>query len=109
MMTDAQMIAAIRRITYKPGWRVVAAPFNQHSGWYEGDATVSVRCEFTAPCAVTGASEIQVCAQHLIDGRFIPDEKALFNRVLHIVRQAEEHEVLEFFKVDGVPLYDPHR
>lgn len=108
-MTDAQIIASIKRITYKPGWRLVATPYNQSSGWYDGEHTVAIRCEFTAPCSVTGAEAIQVCAQRLIDGRFITDEKALFNRVLHIVRQAEEHEVLEFFKVDGKPLYDPYR
>jgi hypothetical protein len=67
-----------------------------------------VRWEFTAPCAVTGEPAIQVCATHILDPDLFDNERALFNRILHTVRQCEEHETLEFFKVDGAPLYDPH-
>jgi hypothetical protein len=97
--------AALSRITYKPGWRLVVEPYfvvGRHEGAY------TVRWEFNAPCAVTGKPDIQVCSMHILDPFYIADEQALFNRILHTVRQCEEHETLEFFKVDGAPLYDPH-
>jgi hypothetical protein len=104
-VTPAAFRAALPRLTYKPGWRLIVEP--HLPGW--PDARVyQVRWEFTAPCAVTGKPDIQVCATHVLDPYYIPDEQSLFNRILHIVRQCEEHETLEFFKVDGAPLYDPH-
>jgi hypothetical protein len=104
-MTPAAFVAALSRITYKPGWRLRVMPY---FAAFDKTAAYEVRWEFTAPCAVTGAPAIQVCSTHVIDPAYVPDEQALFNRILHTVRQCEEHETLEFFKVDGAPLYDPH-
>lgn len=98
---DALVVAD--KVSYKQGWAVEArAPHGPFAD------IVSIRLSFIAPCAVTGKQEVQVCATHLIlvAGMTV---KSFLNRILWAIKQAEEHETLEFFKYQGVAIYDPHQ
>ncbi len=93
----------IKRITYKPDWYLEV----RRSDAYR--ELLVVRIKFFAQCSVTGNKEIQVCSQHLLDPEVIPTEDALLRRLSQFYLQAEHHECAEFFKLDGVPPFDPHR
>lgn len=101
MRTSSDLVKYIRRITYKPGWTIEAEYLSQDQ--------VVVRLSFRAPCAVTGRTdEIQLGSRNVIDVRMIDNERSLMNYILRLIKAAEEHETLEFFKVDGVAPYYPH-
>lgn len=101
-MNIADAIAVCDRVTYKKGWAIECS--------VNSDVLV-LRLSFLAPCAVTGREDIQVCSQHGFNSAMLEcmDEAAFCNRLLWVFRQAEEHEMLEFFKLDGVAIYDPHK
>lgn len=100
-MTPAAIAAYIQRITYKPGWRLCAEP------WHWDQVRLLIKWE--APCAFTGQPCVQVSASHIIDLLCIRDERDVLTQVLWAIKRAEEHETLEFLKLDGVAPFDPHR
>lgn len=95
----------LKSITYKPGWRIEEDDINDpHYLHY------SLR--FMAVCAVTGRNEIQVAARHSIclgAESILSLDRMIVNHVLDSIHRAERHETLEFFKVNGVAIYDPHK
>jgi hypothetical protein len=106
-MNIEQAINVCDRITYKPSWKLEARQMKFDSG----TAILKVRVSFMSPCAVTGKSEIQVCATHTFHDVELDymDVRSWCNKLLWVFRQAEEHELREFFKLDGVAIYDPHK
>lgn len=90
------------RMSYKPGWAI------EVTGSFAMPCLAILRLSWVAPCAVTGAPCVQISATHHIDVVGIT-ERHFINRILWAIKQAEEHETLEFFKLDGVAIYDPHK
>jgi hypothetical protein len=102
-VTEAQLRAYIERITYKPGWRIRVDP------WHMDGHQLLLTLEWDAPCAVTGRPKLQVSARHILDPLLCDSERSVLTQVLWAIKRAEEHETLEFLKVDGVAPFDPHR
>jgi hypothetical protein len=101
-MNIEQAINVCDRITYKKGWQVETRHLRD---------MLCIRLSFLAECAVTGKSEVQVCSTHTFPDFVLHhmDERSWCNKMLWVFRQAEEHELREFFKLDGVAIYDPHK
>lgn len=101
-MKLTEALAVCDRISCKPGWVIEAKGRN---------GNLVLRLSFIAPCAVTGEDATQISMAHCCDALMLEcmDERALLNRLLWCFRQAEEHVLLKFFKLDGVAIYDPHK
>lgn len=100
-MNPQQIQAIARRITYKPGWKLVLRPVTCE--------LMEFRWEFMAPCAVTGGGpNIQICAVHIINPEWFQSEKDVMKEMLRAVVRAETHEAQEWLKLDGVAPFYPH-
>lgn len=91
-----------KRVTYKRGWKLET---------YASERGLDLRLTFMAPCAVTGRGEILVTMTNFVDAYYLETlQEHHFQRYLFdIFRKAEMHELAEFFKLDGVAIYDPHK
>jgi len=105
--TERRIEAMLQRITYKPSWTLEVVPWRATPRLeWEG---VPIMATFTTKDVESG-KEIQLCMQesiHLFSLEEISDE-SLIQRIEHIIQKFEEHEFREWFKVDGVCVYDPH-
>ncbi len=86
--------AIIERITYKDGWSIEVT-----DDW-------TLRVNFTAPDMITGEP-------FNFRGRRWPvrpdnTEDEIVGTAFLSIKIAEEHEVMEFFKLDGVSIFNPH-
>lgn len=95
----------LNSITYKPGVSL---------GWkFVHDDPTSSRevLVLTLDAAVLNADKpgetTTLHAQRMIPFKITPDE--LIGEVYMMLREFELHELGEWFKVDGVKIYDPHR
>lgn len=72
-----------------------------------GGGAIAIRCLFMAPCVLKPMlkHEPQYGRLWLVTG--MPDD-AIIKTAFTAIKQAEEHEVLENFMVDGVRVFNPH-
>jgi hypothetical protein len=101
-----EVVAFIRRVSYKPDWTIAVM-----SKDYAPHGLVCMRISFLAPDATNPNApvETQVCGQEIFDPYMIANEEQLKHMVFRVFKRAEDHELREFFKVDGVAPFDPHR
>jgi hypothetical protein len=93
--------AMLARVTYKPGWRLEIRPSPAQG----------------VQKALYVVAEIANSWRPEEDGYFgrsapIPpslDKAAFYRFVFEEVLEMERHEAREWFRVDGVPPFDPHR
>lgn len=98
-----EAIALVARLTYKPGWRLRAYP-EPHTGGLilltgldepDSEKPGAVRpLDYTAPLK---ADELRGL-----------DEKHFLQFVFDTIAKRELHEVEEWLRLDGRPLYEPH-
>lgn len=83
----------------------------RYKGWYlctvedEPSGTRTIWWQFLAYCAVTGFPAYQNGRKWDVTG--LSDDATIKTAFL-AAKVAEEHELLELFKVDGVAIFDPH-
>lgn len=106
--TEEQIQFFLDRITYKPGWviEIVTAPVTQQRNEYD---SIPIRVCFPVKDVLTGKdttlSFIGAIAPSFITP--ITDDYIRYC-IENLIRQAEDHEFQEWFKFDGVCVYNPH-
>jgi hypothetical protein len=86
----------LARFTYRPGWKFTL----DREGAVRVEAMVIDTDDTERVCPL---SFRQMPPRHVYDG--FPWEKWLFDE---IIMKIERHEASEFFKIDGVKVFDPH-
>jgi hypothetical protein len=97
LSTDA-INAELDRLSYKKGWK-----FKAYDDPWEGQ---KIRIEATVPDAYDPDRTVDLG----IDS-FLPpmcDEWDLRRWLAYRLKRIETHEMLEWLKLDGAPLWDPH-
>lgn len=100
MLSVAELVIVIEKVTYKPGWDLIVREPDSVQGPYLSvlvELENSYRPGETVPLRIH--SPIPPC----------PDEDAFLGWVAWRLGRIELHEVLEWFKVSGSPWIDPHR
>lgn len=102
----ARVSRLLSRITYKEGYELKAqlTPYGDVSVWISAwlpDATG----------AVPGQRAVQIQTGMALAWQFLEslEDAALVHRIFTLIMEFERHEAGEWFKLDGVPPYDPHR
>lgn len=98
MLTIDALKAALRRFTYKPGWRFILYQHPHEGIW------LSIKAEL--PDADTPGQTTVVNVRTAVPP--IPHETYLWQWMLWRIGRLESHEVREFARVDGRCLDDPH-
>lgn len=103
----------LSRITYKPGWKIEAMRHEYHepSAHQFGDWNrVYLRVSVSVKDSDTGHAVMLNRFTSLmdIDLEHIDDEQVIRYFIHRAIWQMEEHEYHEWFKVDGVHVFDPH-
>ncbi len=97
--SEAQAVLA--RISYKKGWKL---SLHRDSGtewlWW-------LQVHFTVPDMITGKPFHFNSRRWLVDGEHQTYDDIVGTAFLAI-KTAEEHEVMEFFKLDGISIFNPH-
>lgn len=106
-----EVIGVMEGITYKPGWQIDVNRINGRDGYLLfSNPQIEVRLTWMAPDATRKqpGQFIQVSSRHIFDPEMFPNEQSILNRMLWVFKQAEEHEMLEFFQYKGKAPFDPH-
>lgn len=104
-MTRAEIIKLLtKRITYKPGWKIIV--FAEHGGRGRVCYTIIYR---TQDVKLAGVPDATVDIRR--DGEVRTDitERELVARVHTEIRHMERHECDEWLMVDGEPVVNPHK
>lgn len=97
-LTAVEIAREIKRVTYKPGWT-----FEVSHHPIEGP-TLSIG--FAVPNSYRQGEQQVQCVNSPIPPLFGADH--LYAWLMWRISVVEMHELAEFFKVDGKPVYDPH-
>jgi hypothetical protein len=84
----------LHNFTYRPGWK-----FSVEDGFLRIDAQVIDANKQTETCPLISVQQIPPQLRQDFDWT-----RWLFNVILDL----ERHEVQEFFRIDGRPVYEPH-
>lgn len=106
--TEKRIQELLDRITYKPGWKLtVALPYWNGNRTTQYDP-ISISGTFSTVDVDTGM-QIMLQLYYRI-GPFYDDEKdgTLIQCIGYAIKHFEEHEFKEWFKIDGMCIYDPH-
>lgn len=95
MITPEQVYATLKLITYKPNWFIL---------FHEAD--FSIQIEATTLDSQTGNMVMWRGGKHRLS-KFMCSQE-LVGIVFHAYKQAELHEVHEFFRYRGAAIYNPH-
>ncbi|UFS66922.1 hypothetical protein LO749_20730 [Paracoccus denitrificans] len=104
MMTTAEMWEILREISYKPGWRFIfdttgERPFIQVAVGVESDLTLDPtgRTDERTPWR-SGKRYLSphMCRQEIVGA------------VFGLIKDAEMHEIHEWFRYRGASIYNPH-
>lgn len=98
----------VRRITYKPGWHLQLC--SSYPGAAQSQAAEGPWIQVTAN--VANSDDLKpILITHTMSLHGMPDnisEKDFYGFILNTVKFVEQHEAMEFFKVDGMKFRDPH-
>lgn len=97
-LTTDQIRACLKRITYKPGYR-----FTVYDGQWEGQHLVITTA---VPDAYHPDRTVTLDIHSPLPP--MPDDAALHAWLMWRLWRIETHELREWFRVDGVPVSDPH-
>lgn len=91
-----KQIEVVNSISYKP-WVYITTEVKDH---------VVVRITYETRCAYSKSS----VTRNTIFGKLLPhwNEKQVIDYVYHLLQFFEQHELDEWFEVDGVKVNDPH-
>ena len=108
--TEQLIKPLLDKITYKPGWTL--SLISTYADQYRRKSDyepATIYCTFITKDVDTGR-EIKLNLQHSI-GPFMREDngdRQLIDIIARVVRQFEDHEFKEWFKVDGFCVFDPH-
>lgn len=98
MLSTQDIQAHLKRITYKPGWTITA-----YDGRWEGQhVVVRTEVEDTYNPGTTTTLDVHSMLPPM------RDTQTLEEWVAWRLQRLECHEMREFLKRDGQPIYDPH-
>jgi hypothetical protein len=105
-MDTTEAIAELQRVTYKPGWTF------RFEDYGTGTVTVFYECwvDNSTPRHIDPRPQVLTDGAmllHVQDVRSAPELHRLFLDKIH--EEAELHETREFYRVDGVAPFHPHR
>jgi hypothetical protein len=98
MLDIAEIQEELARITYKPGWRFLA-----YAGEWEGPHLV---IQADLPDAYNPGQTVVVDIHSMLPP--FRDVAGLHAWLAWRLGRIEIHEMREFFRVDGKPIFDPH-
>lgn len=98
MLTIDALRSALKRVTYRPGWRFILYQ-SEHEGIW-----MSVKAE--VPDAANPSKTTVVNVRTAVPP--IPHEAYFWTWLAYRLKRIESHESREYLKVDGKPLDDPH-
>lgn len=96
----------LARFTYKPGWEFTA-DITPH-----GLITLTIRAmvhDADNPQNICPITFTETIDPYIVKHRADADERYWMKWLHSMIRRAEEHEIDEFFQVDGVKVFDPHK
>lgn len=103
MMTFRDMMAIVQRVTYKPGWRIMFREDDDGRPYIQiavSEDTEAALCPFTGNRAAWRGGKrylsYHMCRQEVVGA------------CLGALKDAEMHEIHEWFKYRGVSIYNPH-
>lgn len=102
-MTRDEFIALAKRITYKPNANVQA--------FFITPELQQLRVSFHVEDTATPDDEkhIHISMSFPIPLDYFTDERQAVYWILQRIDEAEAHETREWFKLDGVAVFDPHK
>lgn len=103
-MTVDEILAASRRIKYKPRVGVFVSRALVNPEWLDFQIVYETNDSHHM-------GQTKITHRHVIDKRlmeYFADDNHFFHWVRERIHQAETHEADEFFKVDGFVFIDPH-
>lgn len=98
MLTIDALRAALKRVTYRPGWRMVLYQ-SQHEGVW-----MSVKAELDDPNSPGKTTMLNV--RTAVPP--IPHEQYFFQWLAYRIGRIESHEAREMLRIDGQKFDDPH-
>lgn len=98
MLTTGEIRAHLERLTYKPGWTL-----DVYDGRWEGQHVV-IRTE--VPDTYSADQSVTLDVHSMLPP--MRDTTALEEWIAWRLQRLEIHEMREFFKRDGHPIFDPH-
>lgn len=100
-MTRAEVTELVSRLSYKQGWEL-EADFDETRGTAHLDIRVKL------PDVRNPAVPVEVGYMHLLGNLKHLSRQSLLDRVSFALREMEEHEFCEWFRLDGRPVRNPH-
>jgi hypothetical protein len=110
-MTQEQVQQVLRRITYKPGTKLSLMTFDDISALLNKPTSPpAILLESDVPNRDNPRETTRIVFQTaLLPGEMEHlDERILLMRVRVMLLEWETHEAMEWFKLDGVRVHDPH-
>lgn len=98
MLTTEEIQAELARITYKPGWKISC-----YDGTWEGQHVV---IQVVLPDAANPEKEVTLDIHSMLPP--LRDVAGLHFWLAWRLKRIEIHEMREFLRRDGKPIFDPH-
>lgn len=95
--------AMVSRIKYKPGWTFSVETLSWHGG--DPDSTLSITASVYDSRNLDDRVEFTM---RRIIPEFIVDQNTFLSWFKSVLKEAEFHELREFFRFDGELVDDPH-
>jgi hypothetical protein len=106
--------AILRNVSYKPTWRIMANYENyNHSLKYTPLSwrRIILTATFKAPDVTCPSKDTVICGQTSLPEEAIEhlnDAQIVDYFIRRVIYEAEDHEFKEWFKYDGVCVFNPH-
>ena len=101
-MTYIDIIEIVKSITYKPGW-TIALGHDGHRPFVQLTVTAPAAA---AVCAQSGEPAEWKSAKHYLSSHMCRQE--IVGVVFTAIKQAEEHEMREWFRYRGASIFNAH-
>lgn len=107
-MAYERLEGILRKVTYKPGWELCVAPQPTNHGFQD----LMIDCSYKAPdaCDANGKIDTVHCVRRYDSYTInaMTDVQIVKSVIGRTIREAEEHEFREWFRVDGLCVFAPH-
>lgn len=104
-MTRGEMVAIIAAIAYKPGWQIQLGTDRDHRPYLQlavnGEAAASLDAAARDGSRAPWKSGKRYLSSHMC-------RQEVVGAAFALIRDAEEHEMREWFRYRGAPIFCPH-
>jgi hypothetical protein len=105
----------LKRITYKPGWKIEASriekgvrPSVSFIGWERVTILVTSEIEDASNPKINHITLCRYTSLQDYDIERLSDEEVIRYFIHRAIWEMEQHEYHEWFKFDGICVFDPH-